>query len=265
MPAPVPESHDGPAVVVSAPSRALRRQLRPLVWVTLEEVALDAVADGGRLVARTSARQVAEQLGLDPGTAAAALRALRKRGLIVLEREKGPAGRFGLSVYVLGSVGGLTVLSPRTAEPHMDEQVGGRPPVGAQAVGHPQLVSPHVEKPCLAGSDGAAPELAPPHTGRPTMVRPGTAAPGVGTPSTTASGPGPATGARAARGSCGGDRASPLGDAGTALVSAPAMPRPGSARPVTGVVVSTVGVASPEGWQVSVRAGLDFWWRGVSG
>ena len=48
-------------------------------------------------------------------------------------------------------------------------------------------------------------------------------------------------------------RSPPLGDARTALVSAPAMPRPGSARTVTGVVVSTVGVASPEGWQVSVR------------
>ncbi|MGH9106077.1 MAG: hypothetical protein ACRDZX_09605 [Acidimicrobiales bacterium] len=56
-----------PAVVVSAASRALRRQLRPLVWVALEEVALDALAEDGQLVARTSARQVAERLGVDPG------------------------------------------------------------------------------------------------------------------------------------------------------------------------------------------------------
>jgi hypothetical protein len=132
MPAPVPGPHDGPAVVVSTASRTLRRQLRPLVWVALEEVALAAAAEGGRLVARTSARQVAEQLGLDAGTAAAALRVLRQRGLLVLEREKGPTGRFGLSVYVLGSVAGLTVLSPRAADPHMDEQGGGRPPVGSQ-------------------------------------------------------------------------------------------------------------------------------------
>ena len=176
--------------MVSTASRALRRQLRPLVWVALEEVALAAVAEGGRLVARTSARQVAEQLGLDPGTAAAALRVLRQRGLLVFEREKGPAGRFGLSVYVLGPVVGLTVLSPRRPEPHMDEQGGGRPPVGSQPVEHPQLVSPDVEKPCLARPDGAAPELAPPHTGRPTMVRPGRAAPGLVTPSTTVSRPG---------------------------------------------------------------------------
>ncbi len=190
MPAPVPGAHDGPAVVVSTASRTLRRQLRPLVWVALEEVALAAVAEGGRLVARTSARQVGDQLGLDPGTAAGALRILRQRGLLVLEREKGPAGRFGLSVYVLGSVAGLTVLSPSTAEPHMGEQGAGRLPVGSQPVEHPKPVSPHVEKPCLARPDGAAPELAPPHTGQPIMVRPGTAAPGLGAPSAIAARPG---------------------------------------------------------------------------
>jgi DNA-binding transcriptional ArsR family regulator len=105
------------AVLLSGESRALRRALRPLVWVTLEEVALDAVVEGGRLVARTSARQVAERIGVDPGTAATALRALRERGLLALEREKGAGGRFGLSVYELGPVAGLSVVRPRTAEP----------------------------------------------------------------------------------------------------------------------------------------------------
>ena len=85
MPSPQnPEHADGATLVVSALSRALRRQLRPLAWVTLEEVALDAVAEDGRLLARTSARQVAERLGVDPGTAASALRALRRRGLLAL-------------------------------------------------------------------------------------------------------------------------------------------------------------------------------------
>ena len=77
------------AVLLSADCRPLRRALRPLVWVTLEEVALDAVVEDGRLVARTSARQVAERLGIDPGTAAAALRDLRKRGLVTSFRETG--------------------------------------------------------------------------------------------------------------------------------------------------------------------------------
>jgi len=98
------------AVLLSGECRALRCELRPLVWVILEEVALDAVVEDDRLVARTSARQVAERLRVDPGTAATALRALRQRGLVSLEREKVPGGRFGLSVYELRSVSGLSVV-----------------------------------------------------------------------------------------------------------------------------------------------------------
>jgi hypothetical protein len=129
------------AVVLSAASRLLRRQLRPLVWVTLEEVALDAVAEDGRFVARTSARQVADRLGVDPGTAAGALRVLRRKGLLLLEREHGPAGRFGLSVYVLGTVAGLTVLSPRVADPCVAV------PSPADADG-PRPAGPGVPEPC---------------------------------------------------------------------------------------------------------------------
>ena len=106
------------SIVVSTASRSLRRKLRPLAWLVLEEVALTAVEDGGRLVAHTSARQVADRVGVDPGTAAGALRVLRDRGLLRLEREKGRAGRFGLSVYVLGSIAGLTVVRPSAVERH---------------------------------------------------------------------------------------------------------------------------------------------------
>jgi hypothetical protein len=114
-----------------------------LAWATLEEVALEAVAEGGRLVARTSARQVAERLGIDPGTASNALRDLRRHGLITLEREHGPAGRFGMSVYVLGPVTGLTVLSPHVAEPGTAQPhivpVSARPASGSV---QPRAVSP---------------------------------------------------------------------------------------------------------------------------
>ncbi len=53
---------------MSVRARRLRKELRPLVWVTLEEVALDAVFENGRLFARTSARLIADRLGVDPGT-----------------------------------------------------------------------------------------------------------------------------------------------------------------------------------------------------
>ena len=125
----VSDSNEDAAVVVSAASRTLRRQLRALVWMTLEEVALDAVAEGDRLVARTSARQVAERLGVDPGTAAGALGVLRDRGLLVLEREQGPVGRFGLSVYVLGPLAGLAVVPPRAGRPHVASPSLGKPHV----------------------------------------------------------------------------------------------------------------------------------------
>jgi hypothetical protein len=92
--------------------------MRPLIWVTLEEVALDSVFEDGRLVARTSARQIAERLGINPGTAAGALRVLRDRGLLVVEQEQGPTGRFGLSVYTLRAVAGLNVVQPApTSDP----------------------------------------------------------------------------------------------------------------------------------------------------
>lgn len=104
-----------PAIVVSTATRGLRRQLRPVAWMVLEEIALDAAIEPGRLVAHTSARRVAEQLGIDPGSAAGALRLLRDRGLVTMELEAGPAGRFGLAVYVLGNLDGLTILAPCAA------------------------------------------------------------------------------------------------------------------------------------------------------
>src|SRR5207249_738554 len=99
-------------LLVSAASRTLRGRMRALTWLTLEDVALDAVAEDGQLVARTSARQVAERLRINPTAAAAALRALRDRGLVRLEPDQRPglARRFGLWVYVLGPIPGITVV-----------------------------------------------------------------------------------------------------------------------------------------------------------
>lgn len=127
----VPEPvDDGRVIVVSAAARALRRSLRPIEWVVLEDVALDARRnDAGVLVASTSARQVAEHLGLTPGAVARALARLRSTGLVSHARQAGPVGRFGLSAYVLGPVSGLAVVAadqapgvvpPRAAPPHID-------------------------------------------------------------------------------------------------------------------------------------------------
>lgn len=107
----VPDGFEEPGLLVSAASRALRRQLRALDWVTLEDVALDAVAEDGRLVSRTSARRVAEHLRVDPLAVARALKVLGDRGLVSLEPDRADIGRrFELWVYVLGPVTGLTVI-----------------------------------------------------------------------------------------------------------------------------------------------------------
>lgn len=144
-------------VLLSAECRSLRRQLRPLVWVTLEEVALDALQEDGRLVARTSARQIAERLKVNPGTAAGALRVLRDRGLVRLARDHGQAGQFGLSMYVVGEVSGLTVVPPNGARLH--------------------LVSPAAENPT-----DWCPELSGEGAVRPYTIRPNVVEPRVGKP-----------------------------------------------------------------------------------
>jgi hypothetical protein len=130
------EDGQGGGVLISLRCRALRRQLRPLAWMVLEDVALDAVVEDGRLVARTSARRLAEQLGIDPGTAANALGQLRRRGLLALEREPGRAGRFGLAVYVLGDVEGLVVV--------------------ARCGAGPQMAGPDMVRPCAVDADMAS-------------------------------------------------------------------------------------------------------------
>ena len=134
------------AVVMSAECRPLRRRLRPLVWLALEEVALDAVLEDGRLVARTSARRVAELLKVDPGTAAAALRALRQEGVLALEREKGPAGRFGLSVYVLRPIAGFYLLVPGGDGPAMEVTSLAPTDVATPVVAPPRMEAPYAEQ-----------------------------------------------------------------------------------------------------------------------
>jgi hypothetical protein len=140
-------------VLLSQECRPLRRSLRPLVWAVLEEVALDAVVGDGQLMARTSARQVADRLGINPSTAANALAALRERGLVTSLREQGPAGRFGLSVYQLGPVVGLSVVRPSMAKPLM-----ATPSVVQPAMAAAGVVSPSVESSSLAQLPSGRPD-----------------------------------------------------------------------------------------------------------
>jgi hypothetical protein len=121
--------------------------------MVLEELALDARRDdAGDMVAATSARRVAEHLGLTPGAVARALARLRAAGLVIHARQPGPAGRFGLSAYVLGAIPGLDVMEATEV------------PAGVQPCPVPPcLASPHVDGPRAVDGDMA--EAAPPGSG----------------------------------------------------------------------------------------------------
>jgi DNA-binding transcriptional ArsR family regulator len=109
-------------VVVRAEARELRRSLRPVAWLVLEELMLHVVDVDGVLVAATSARAIAEDLGLDPGTAASALRALRDQGLVRLEQQATVGGRFGLAGYTVRVPAGIELLpTPRVHAAHTVE------------------------------------------------------------------------------------------------------------------------------------------------
>ena len=132
---------DDIGIMVGPASRELRRTLRPIEWVVLEDVALDARLDGkGDLVAPTSVRRVAEHLGLTPGAVARALARLRSAGLVTHARQPGPAGRFGLSAYVLTPVAGLDVV-------HVSDPDGAPPHPAAPGLAPPRPAPPRIVPP----------------------------------------------------------------------------------------------------------------------
>ena len=123
-------------VVVWSHDRDLLRTYRPQMWVVLQDLALDAEWRDGRLVASSSARLVAEHLHIDPGTAAAALRALRDRGIAELCQTSAAAGRFGLASYTLRLPPGLEIVPPHLEEPHTKKPHADTP----------HAAQPHVEQ-----------------------------------------------------------------------------------------------------------------------
>src|SRR4051812_4855134 len=73
MEPPEVERHQATMVSLSPTCREMRRRLGALTWAVFEDVVLDAESSNGGLHAATSARRVAQHLGVTPGTAASAL------------------------------------------------------------------------------------------------------------------------------------------------------------------------------------------------
>ena len=162
-------------VLVGPGSRDLRRRLRAVEWVVLEDVALDAVVEHGRATAATSARRIADNLGIDPGTASSALRRLRSLGLVEHDRAGGPAGRFGVSVYILVPTPGIELVpapgagtaEPRTAEPRpaesrTEESLKAEPRLETPRTETPRTESPHA---------GSGRTLRTPRASKPTLTQ----------------------------------------------------------------------------------------------
>jgi len=157
------------AVELTPACRGVRRRVGAMAWAVLEDLALDArVDEHGVVVAGSSARQVAANLDIQPGTAARALRRLRDQGLVMLVRESGSDGRFGLSAYRVAEIAGLTLtpsdrpcvvqphtVGPRTAEPNAADRVAATTRIvePAPAV----LTEPAVDAPSRRSAIDASP------------------------------------------------------------------------------------------------------------
>lgn len=97
-------SGSGHRVLIGRGCRRARRSLDPTAWVVLEELVLaaDTEAAGSTVLAPTSVRALASQLGLSKDTVASALRRLANAGIVRRQDERDAgSGRFGHSRYVV--------------------------------------------------------------------------------------------------------------------------------------------------------------------
>ena len=92
-----------PFAKVFASSRHVKRAVGATAWVILEDIALDAaIDDHGRLVADTSVRQIAANLGLNKTTVTRHVARPRDHGFVLHEETRDDAsGRWDASRYVL--------------------------------------------------------------------------------------------------------------------------------------------------------------------
>ncbi|HAM03724.1 MAG TPA: hypothetical protein DCQ30_16090 [Acidimicrobiaceae bacterium] len=90
-----------PTLVLSEPSRDLRRDLGAPAWTAFEELVLSAVWRGDGWVAVGGVRSLAEQMGIAKNTAARIVASLVKAGLVTRERleDPEPARRSGYRVH----------------------------------------------------------------------------------------------------------------------------------------------------------------------
>jgi DNA-binding transcriptional ArsR family regulator len=132
-----PASPSDPSLVVARSSTAARRQVGPLGWAVLEELALAAAEhpDGG-LVCEHGTRELAARLGLSKDTVARGLSRLIEEGMVRRLIQRDPAsGRFGRCGYGLNLPDGLRAsdVDPPLACPGAGDSGHGAPRRGQRA------------------------------------------------------------------------------------------------------------------------------------
>ena len=137
-----------PFAKVFASSRHVKRAVGATAWVILEDIALDAaIDDRGRLVADTSVRQIADNLGLNKTTVARHLGRLRGHGFVLHEEARDKAsGRWDASRYVLDPSACVERFThtppteppppPAPSSPELDEPIDGADGTVSAFTGH---------------------------------------------------------------------------------------------------------------------------------
>ena len=118
-------------LIVDAEIAAPRRELGPLAWFVLEELALraDPESEAGVVSAPAGVRDLAAALGISKDTAARGVAGLIDKGVVRREIERDRAGRFGSSRYVLELPTGLRRGEREPIdEPRSPEQSRPSPP-----------------------------------------------------------------------------------------------------------------------------------------
>lgn len=127
-------------LTLDAEVAATRRELGPLAWFVLEELALRASPEGeaGVLSAPAGVRDLAAALGISKDTAARGVARLIEKRVVRREVERDRAGRFGSSRYVLALPTGLrcekrgpadeSPSRPRSRPSRVRRRVAAKPP-----------------------------------------------------------------------------------------------------------------------------------------
>lgn len=155
-------------------ARGFRHEAGPLAWFVLEQLALDAIRDGGSLVAPTSVRELAATVSLNKDTVARAIAVLVRLG-VVAHHQPATGGRFGAGRYALQLPDGLALID-YDAQPPRSRPAGPHAAVHAGPTKPAQLtlldLDPHDRSPKLdRGLPAPLSSLTHLHQGCPVVAR----------------------------------------------------------------------------------------------